>query len=186
MIAEFELTKDDLTAFNLFHNAHSPTARRLFYRSLILPPAIWLLFCIGLWYLVDQKRGTPLRTFLDLLPLFCGVPVYLLFFPWLYRRKTRRIVAAMVSEGENKSLFGWHRVSITADAVTAEHEFGTSSASWESVEKVVTTDDYLYIYINALAAIIVPRRAFGDTSDFDGFVTAAANYRANWGQVGNR
>lgn len=61
MIAEYEFTKDDLTAFNLFHNAHSPTARRQFYRSLVLPPAVWLLLCIGLWYLADQERGTPIQ-----------------------------------------------------------------------------------------------------------------------------
>jgi 5-methylcytosine-specific restriction endonuclease McrA len=30
---------------------------------------IWLLLCIVIWHLADRERGTPVRSFFDLLPL---------------------------------------------------------------------------------------------------------------------
>src|SRR5881392_2636352 len=118
MTAEYEITEADLIAFNLYHHSHSPTARRNYLRSWFVPAFIWLVVCIGIWYLADRERGTPLRTFRDLLPLFSGAPVYLLFFPWEYRRKRRKIIAGMVGEGRNRSLLCRHRVSISTDGIT--------------------------------------------------------------------
>lgn len=52
---------------------------------------------MALWHLADRGRGTPLQTFLALLPLFIAVPIYLVWYPWAYRRNLRRTVAGMVS-----------------------------------------------------------------------------------------
>jgi hypothetical protein len=116
---------------------------------------VWLLLCIGLWYLTDQERGTPLRTFLDLLPLFSGVPIYILFVPWLYRREVRKIIDGMVSEGENRGLFSRHRVAISPERITNSSEHGETSTAWSAVERVVTAHDHAFIYTNAIE-ILVP------------------------------
>jgi hypothetical protein len=79
MVTEYEITRDDLVAFNMYHHQHSSTARREYFRSWLVPALIWMLLCAGIWHLADRERGTPLQTFLDLLPLFSGVPLYLLF-----------------------------------------------------------------------------------------------------------
>jgi hypothetical protein len=176
MNAEYELTKDDLSAFNLYHHFHSPTARRQYYRSWFVPAFIWLLACTGIWYLADRERGTPLRTFLDLSPLFAGVPLYLIYFPWAYRRKLRKIVAGMVSEGQNRGLFSRHRVTISPEGVTDSGEFGQSSTAWRAVERVACNGDYAFVYANALTAIIVPRRAFAAPTEFEEFVRTASDY----------
>jgi hypothetical protein len=176
MTAEYEITKKDLSAFNLYHHRHSPTARRHYLRSWFVPPVVWLLVCAGIWYLADRERGTPLRTFLDLLPLFSGVPLYLLYFPWAYRRKLRKIVAGMVSEGQNRGLFGRHRVAISEGGITESGEFGQTSTAWRAVERVARNSDYAFVYTNALAAIIIPRRAFAAPTEFEEFVRAASDY----------
>src|SRR5438128_363305 len=129
---EYAITKDDLMAFNLYHHRHSPTARRQYHRSWFVPAVIWLLVCVGIWYLADRERGTPLRTSLDLLPLFGGAPLYLLYFPWAYRRKLRKIIAGMVSEGQNRGLFSRHRVTISPEGVADSTEFGQSSTAWRA------------------------------------------------------
>lgn len=176
MTADYEITKEDLSAFTLYHHRHSPTARRHYLRSWILPAIIWLLVCIGLWHLADRQRGTPLRTFVDLLPLFGGVPVYLLCFPWAYRRKLRKIVASMVSEGQNRGVFSRHRVTLSPEGVTESGEYGATSAAWCAVERVAVSDAHAYIYTSALAAIIVPQRAFAGPAQFDEFVRIAQRY----------
>jgi hypothetical protein len=176
MTAEYEIAKDDVSAFNLYHHRHSPTARRQYLRSWFLPAAVWLLICIVIWYLADRERRTPLRTFLDLLPLFSGVPLHLLYFPWAYRRKVRKIVDGMVSEGRNRGLFGRHHLTLSPENVTDSNEHRQSSTMWSGVERVVATDKHAYIYTSALAAIIVPGRAFSGPSEFEEFVRLARGY----------
>lgn len=178
MTAQYELTKDDVSAFNLYHHFHSPTARRHYYRAWIIPALIWLLICIGIWHLADKTRGTPLRTFLDLLPLFSGVALHLAIFPWWYRRKVRNIVAGMISEGQNRGLLSRHEVTISPEKVTSSNEFGQSSTAWRAVERVVLAGDYIFVYTNALAAIIVPQRAFASRDEFEQFANAASDFRA--------
>lgn len=176
MTAEYELTKDDLNAFNLYHHFHSPTARRHYLLSWFRPAFIWLLVCTGIWYLADRERHTPLRTFLDLLPLFSGIPIYLLYFPWAYRRKAQKILTGMVSEGQNRGVWGRHQVAISPDGITESGEFGQTSTTWRAVERVAQNGDYAFVYINALAAIIIPRRAFAAPAEFEEFVRTARGY----------
>ena len=89
MTVEYEMTPDDLVAFNVYHHRRSPTARRRYLWSWFFPAGAWLFACTALWHLAG--RGTPLQTFLALLPLFLAVPVYLLWYPWAYRRNLRKI-----------------------------------------------------------------------------------------------
>jgi len=176
MTVEYEITKDDLSAFHLYHHRHSPTARRQYLRSWFLPAFVWLLVCSGIWYLADRERGTPLRTFLDLLPLFSGVPLQLLYFPWAYRRKLRKIIEGMVSEGQNRGVFSRHRVTISPEGVTESCEHGQTSTAWRAIERVASAGEHAYIYTNAVAAIIVPRRAFASPTEFDEFVRTAREH----------
>ncbi len=90
MTVEYEMTPDDLVAFNVYHHRRSPTARRRYLWSWFFPAGAWLFACTALWHLAGRGRGTPLQTFLALLPLFLAVPVYLLWYPWAYRRNLRK------------------------------------------------------------------------------------------------
>lgn len=176
MTAEYELTKDDLGAFNLYHHFHSPTARRHYLRAWFMPAIVWLLVCIGIWHLADKERNTPWKTFLDLLPLFSGVPLHLVIFPQWYRWKVRKIVAGMVGEGRNRGLFSRHRITISTESVTDSGELCQTATAWRAVERVAASEEHAYIYTNALTAIIVPRRAFADPPEFEQFVRAAKDY----------
>jgi hypothetical protein len=178
MTVEYELTEGDLNAFNLYHHFHSPTARRQYLRAWYAPALIMFVIWLGIWYLADRERGTPEQTTLDLLPLFSGVPIFLVFFPWWYRRKVSQIIAGMIGEGKNRGLLGRHQVSISPDGINESGEYGQTLTVWRAVERVVRDKEYAFVYLNALAAIIIPLRAFDDSAGFEGFVGAAANYHA--------
>jgi hypothetical protein len=176
MTIEYELTKDDVLAFNLYHRSHSPTLRRQYYFAWLLPALAWLTVCTALWYCADQRPGEPLQTFLDLLPMFCGVPIYLAIFPWARRRGLRRVLDSMMSEGKNRAVFGRRTVTLSREGIAQSGEFASSSISWRTVERVVRDGDHAYIYSGAVTAIIVPRRAFAGESEFDDFVMTTRRY----------
>lgn len=177
MTAEYELTKDDLIAFNLYHHLHfSRALRRQYYRAWFSPAAVLLLICTGVWYLAAQQSGTPLRTFLDLLPLFSGVPFALVASPWLYRRTIRKLVARMAGEGKNRGLFSRRRITISKEGITDVGEFAQSSTAWWSVERVLRNKDHVFVYTSTFVAIIVPRRAFTAPAEFEDFARTASDY----------
>jgi hypothetical protein len=129
-----------------------------------------------IWHLADRERGIPFRTFLDLLPLFSGVPIYLIYFPWAYRRKVRKIIAGMAGEGHNRALFSHHRVEISPQGIADASDLRQSSTAWRAVERVVKIGDYTFVYVSASSAIIVPRRAFATPTEFEEFVRTTRSY----------
>jgi hypothetical protein len=178
MTVEYELTESDLNAFNRYHHFHSPTARRQYLRSWIAPALIMFVIWLVIWHLADRERGTPVQTFLDLLPLLSGVPIYLVLFPWWYRRKVSQIISGMIGEGKNRGLLGRHQVSVSPDGINESGEHGQSFTDWRAVERVARDKEYAFVYLNALAAIIIPSRVFQNSAEFEGFVGTAANYHA--------
>jgi len=53
-----------------------------------------------------------------------------------------------------------------------------TSTAWPAVERIVVNRDLIYLNVNAVSAVIVPRRAFSQDSDFQAFVETARRYQA--------
>jgi hypothetical protein len=176
MTAEYELGYEDWSAFNYYHHFHSSTARRQYLQAWFAPAIALFLICVGVWLLASFNSRTPGSTFLAFLPLFSVVPLQLAAFPWLYGRKVKKIVAGMIAEGRNRTLLGKQHVTISSEDITKTGDFDRLVVAWGGVERVVKTSDHAFIYISALTAIIVPRRAFSGSVDFDHFVTRASQY----------
>lgn len=175
MTIEFNLTKEDLAAFNHYHLRHSPTARRQYLRGWLVPPAIWLAIFLTIWLLADSQRGTPLKTLRDLLPLFVFVPLYLIYFPYAHRRTIQRTIEGMTSEGKNRGMLGRRRLTLKAEGLAEATEVSETTTSWSGVERVSVSEEHAFIYVSALAAITVPRRAFPSETEFNSFVRAATD-----------
>jgi hypothetical protein len=135
-----------------------------------------LIICLGISLLASLNSSTPGATFLALLPLYSGVLFCLVWFPWSYRHKVRKIVVGMLGEGRNRTLLGKQRVAISPEGITKSSDFDRTTVAWSGIERVVKDKDHAYIYTSALTAIIVPRRAFADDVVFDEFVGRATQY----------
>lgn len=86
------------------------------------------------------------------------------------------VVDGMISEGPNRGLFGHHRVTISPEDVTDFSDNSQTTTTWRGIDKIRAGDQHAYIYTNALAAIIVPGRAFTNRSDFEEFLRVAREY----------
>ena len=54
--------------------------------------------------------------------------------------------------------------------------FKTSAVRWEAVDKVVRGDGYLFVYISALSAYIIPEHAFDSEKSFFDFCGQAIDF----------
>lgn len=178
MTIEYQLTQDDLETFNLYHNRHSPFARQQFWKSLLVPVSVWLTLWIILWYLGNRGRNEPVQTAIALSPLLYMLPVYILIYPWLYRRAVRKGVAGMLKEGKNRDMYAKQHLTVTPEAIHSSNEFGQSTTYWRAVERLVEDEDHIYIYLSTYIALIIPRRAFREEGEFERFSQAAQGYYA--------
>ena len=173
---ECDLTKDDWSAFNYYRHFHSPTGRRQYLRAWFSSVVVVLFVCLGISLLASLNSPTPGATFLALIPLYTGALFCLVWFPWAYRRKVRKIVAGVLGEGRNRTLLGKQRVAISPEGITKSSDFDRMTVAWSGIERVIKDKAHAYVYTSAWSAIIVPRRAFTDDVGFDEFVALATQY----------
>lgn len=177
MTVQYELNKDDYVAFSLYHHYHSPTVLKHYYRDWFIPVLMFICIFALIWYFADLERDTPLKTFINLLPLFSFVPIYLIYFPLSFRRRIKKVVKGMIDDGRNINLFGRHEVSITDDGIDDLGEYSNTSHKWPAIEKIVMFKEYIFIYLSSIEAIIIPHRAFSATEEFHSFFASASAFR---------
>jgi hypothetical protein len=173
MQVSFEQTKDDLIAYNLYHSAHSPAIRR--QRRTMIAVFVSAALVVAMLLLSFPSSPTPPPGI-----LWVVVAAFLIgaaVLPRSYRRGVIKIVGRMIDEGQNRTLLGRREITISPVDLGAASELRSTTVRWKAVEKVVEDGDYLYIYISALEAIIVPRRAFAGEAPFAAFADAVRKHR---------
>jgi hypothetical protein len=94
------------------------------------------------------------------------------------RKRVRKTVLRMLEEGKNRGMLGPKEVVIDPVEICAAGADRATTARWPAVERIVTAEEALYVYISAVEAIIVPRRAFASPSEFDAFAEAARRHQS--------
>ena len=173
MNVQVDITKQDVVEFNLYHHSRSPSSKRTKW-ALTLPGFLWS----GFWLVLSLLSETPEETVLALMPLWLGGFAYIAVILLSWRRGVARQVGKYLAEGENKGLFGPRQVLLTPEGITETGELQTSTINWRAGEKIVVLPDCAYVYLNAVAAYIIPKRAFASEPGFDAFIGAAQDYHA--------
>lgn len=167
MVIEFETSIDDVINFNLYHFQHSQTGRRsLFKTRFIIPIVLTVLFIISS-FIYRSLHQYPLLVF---------ALVWFIFMPSSYKRGIKKYVRRMYSEGKNKSVICKHKLSVVPEGIVETTNVGEANIHWGAIEKVEATDKYIFIYTSAVAAIIVPKKAFSDDSKYTEFIETVKRY----------
>lgn len=157
MEVEYQLTHDDLYAFQwraVFESPRGRRARRLVYLG-------WLL-AIVLYAFVPAigPHGITLSrvslTFIVTSMLIVSVLQWSLD-RWLVRRAIRQLLK---DERPDRGQLGRHRLILDEDGLTESTAVGESRTRWAGVDRVEQNREYIYIYTSPAAAHVVPKRAF--------------------------
>jgi hypothetical protein len=172
MEVEFDLTLEDLIAFNEYHCAHSPAIQAQFRRGWWVVPfwalLVWLILALSAEKFADFAAEHWLWLLI--------VPFWLFWFPWRWHRRQRKNALRLLNEGENVGVIGRQRLTITPETVEQRSAYREVRMRWEAVEKIVRSEHYAYIYVSAYTAHILPRRAFLTDGEFLKFVGEALHY----------
>lgn len=152
MKLEYQLTEDDLFNFNDFHQKHSPVAIKARRKSSI---SCGVAMFVVLAVLTTKDYGFDII----LISIFVIPAILVGFLCSLYvKSHSKRFIRKAIREGKNISLNTPVTVELTIDEILSDSSLGESKMKWDVVERIEETDDYVYIYISSLSAIIVPKK----------------------------
>ncbi|OIO59134.1 MAG: hypothetical protein AUJ82_06760 [Verrucomicrobia bacterium CG1_02_43_26] len=91
-----------------------------------------------------------------------------LFYPYVAKEQVRKQVSktlknsAEIDTGEQEN-----EVTVLPQGINLRTGTTTGFISWEKVHHVVSNQDYIYIYLTAKEAIIIPKNGIVEACDFD-------------------
>jgi len=159
MEIEYELTPDDLYAFQWRAVFVSPRGRRT-RRTLYL---LWVLAV--LLFAIVPAIGADGFAISRVSFTFIAVALPSVFlFQWCLDRWVirRTILQLLKEEKPGKGQLGKHRIVLSANGLAESTALGESRTSWAGVDRVEQDPHYIFIYTSPAAAHVVPKRAFKD------------------------
>ena len=139
MELEFDRSAEDIIAFNMYHMTHSPSAKReaLTTRAVIALVVAWFA---GGYNLLDPR-------YFNWVVLGAALTAALTVFfvyPPLARRLTVGRLRKLLKEGNNESMFGPQRVSISPEGFVASNRMSSTRTTWAAVQQVAEGENHLF------------------------------------------
>lgn len=173
----FDLTLDDIVAFNRIYCASSPAVRRQRFYAV----------CFAVVSGIASSASLAIVTGDALMLVTGGVAatVALLWVPGMLRRNTDRLVRQMYREGQNQANCCAHELEIVDGALVERTPSGESRFRLSAISRIVSDDRYTLAYLSPAAAVIIPRHAV-TVGDSEAFVAALHRlWEAETGQHGS-
>jgi len=172
---EYERTIEDLIEFNLFHMRNSPSLRRQALVTQLGAMLLAAIISLAMGYLLglDKKAGTG---FLYILTLVLSIVAFFIV-PYLNRSEVINGIRKATKEGDNKAILGHQTISLTPDNIFVKSPVGESKYTWASIDKIAQNDQFIFVYISSINAIVIPRKAFSTNSSLQEFMNYLNLYR---------
>ena len=155
MIVNYERTIEDLVEFRLFHVTHSPSFRRLMLFGRIATSLLIIIVGLGIFSLFNGALALWNYVF----ALLFGVIVFVLL-PTRLRARLKQNTRKMLAEGDNRAVLGPQSLTASPEGLLLESRAGESKFRWSSIVKIAQNDDYIFLYIGAANALVIPKKAF--------------------------
>ncbi len=160
MELEYRFEEGDLLAFLDHHMQHSESARDIRRRQTYGYAFLFVIFALVFWFFGEAALAI---AFLVLGPLWIA------WWPARSRQIYRKQALKMYREGQNPLFEGPHVLKLDDAGLVATTPKAEARFALTSVQRVVDTPEYVFIYLGAMQAFIIPRGRV-DRGDVDIFV----------------
>ncbi|MGY6274141.1 YcxB family protein [Methylomonas sp. MgM2] len=161
---EYEFREKDLVHFNELRLANDPVMQKKIRQNRMLVPGVMLVF--GLFYYV-YYTDMMTTAYITLLAIGWGIAS-----PFIMKIDMRRQFFNQYTEAEKKAMFGIHRLVIEPESLYEKSPGGKHRTLWSEMLRVEKHKDYVYIYVDIDAAVVIPRETV-NKGDLKAFVKQA-------------
>jgi hypothetical protein len=164
---KYNVEIEDLIEFNEYYVGHSPEARRLRRSHTVYAP-LAVFFSVSFVGIIEHSWVFPIIG-----AIFASV--YSLGAPRRLRKRSRRVMEKLFSEGKNISTLGKQQLELKDDGIYNTSSAGTQSTYWNAVEHIEQTETHGFIYISSMSAHVIPALKV-EEGDFNEFMQAARDH----------
>lgn len=154
MTVTYKLTVRDMLAFNFYHAFRSPA---------IIGAALFVLFVVMSLAWEGISDDAPVWVTVFVLGVFMVVGLAFMVASFAI------IVLLTMKSSKNKAFFAECTLTLGENSFVEETCYGKIDAKWPVVQKLCRTQRFIMIFIASHFAIVVPRRAFREQTDWDSF-----------------
>ncbi|MEY4718175.1 MAG: hypothetical protein RL563_793 [Pseudomonadota bacterium] len=157
---EYEFREEDLVHFNELRLKDNHELQKKIRQNRLFVPGVMLVF--GLFYYVYYVDMMT-TAYITLLALGWGIAS-----PFIMKLDMRRQFFNQYSKDEKKAMFGMHSLKIEPEYLQEKSPGGKHKNPWGEILRVEKHKDYIYIYVDIDAAIVIPRATLknGDLKAF--------------------
>lgn len=148
------------------------TRRDIFFATImmLLQQPIFIGF-FTLIFVFIAYQNLPLLSYGDY--LFVGVALFCIFqiLPILFVGGVVIIFAFLSTlSRRNKTMLSKQTILLTENLFVCESEFVKSEVKWPALQRIVRTRNYAFLYLSELGAMLIPKRAFALSSEWEDFI----------------
>ncbi len=162
MQIEFEVNIDDCFALNqhLIKNAS-------IMKSAVRKGQIW--WAIGPFAgvtLLAVFRKIPFEKALILIAVVTAIlstPVFFLY-PLYFKWQNRKFIKKSCESEKSKGIIGKHLIEVTDENFREKTDFNDTYIPWKGIDRIETTQNHTFIFVNEITAYIVPRHSLSAES----------------------
>lgn len=165
MEINYTLSQDDYINFNIYHGKNSKSIKRNLNLQRFATPLLFFVFA----FIANLKSDIPLWYWLVIFSVI--YVIWTIFYPKYYFYTVKKGVSKMINEGKNEDLIGNKTLKLRDDHILSISDNSESKVKWNTVERYVETDRYIFIYISAVSAYIIPKEDFDSEEKKDKFIT---------------
>jgi len=155
----YNLKEDDYVNFNMYHINHSKTGVRTLKIQRYLPPAIIVTTFLLMVIILDSSLGVMLT-----MSILMSIS-WIFFFPKYFQRSVKQNVKKMLREGDNNGMLGKQHLIMNEEGVVVNSKFGETKVSWEGLKKFTEDQNYLYLYVGAMNAFLIPKQQLSNIAE---------------------
>ncbi len=162
MTFKYLITVQDWVEFNIYHMTHSKVSKA----SRDLMRYIGIVFFILLAYVFQKgSQDSSIYWVTSVVLSF----VWFLYYPDIHKKEVGKQAKKMFAEDENKGFLGNQALIMDDESITVTNEYSCNKMKWSLFNKIISTDEYVYIYDSSVSAIIIPASAFENIEEMKSF-----------------
>ena len=152
------MTEEDLSDYNIFHAENSKSMLKTSFFLRIMFPVVTIPMTILVFKNVS--------IFSWLLLVVISVLFYLKT-PTLMRWSTKRRIKLMLREGKNGDMFLEKTINIDNLGIKLDSINTSVYYKWASIFRFIESENALYIYVNSIKAIAIPKKFVGNKEEIN-------------------
>lgn len=161
----YTLSENDYFEFNKYHAFNSPGSKKNMLLFRFGVPIISVVCGLIAGTIVDE----PVVTYYFYIAFGIVAILWLIFFKWLMVKQIKKNISRIKKSGKLPYQINV-TISFEDDFFVETTENGEARVKYSAIERIIIAEKAIYIYTNAVQAILLPFTVFSDEQKYDDFI----------------